>query len=44
MYRWLRDKGLPGGFQILCLYCSESEGTGERCTLAYWQRETLLCL
>ncbi|MGH3246603.1 MAG: hypothetical protein ACRDOI_10395 [Trebonia sp.] len=32
MCRWLRDDGLPGGFQILCLSC---KGTGERCTLAH---------
>jgi hypothetical protein len=34
MYRWLRDNGFPEGFQILCLSCNDSEGTGERCTLA----------
>ena len=28
MYRWLRDNGLPEGFQILCLSCNESKGTG----------------
>jgi hypothetical protein len=39
MYRWLRDNGLPEGFQILCLSCNESKGTGERCTLAYRQQE-----
>jgi hypothetical protein len=44
MYRWLRDNGLPEGFQILCLSCNESKGTGERCTLAYRQQEALLCL
>jgi len=44
MYRRLRDNGLPGGFQILCLSCNESKGTGERCTLAYRQQEALLCL
>ena len=27
MYRWLRDNGFPGGFQILCLSCNESKGT-----------------
>lgn len=32
MYRWLRDDGRPEGFQILCLSCNESKGTGERCT------------
>jgi hypothetical protein len=26
---------LPEGFQILCLSCNDSEGTGERCTLAH---------
>jgi hypothetical protein len=36
--------GLPEGFQILCLSCNESKGTGERCTLAYRQQEALLCL
>jgi hypothetical protein len=35
MYRWLRDNGLPGGFQVLCLSCNDSKGTGERCTLAH---------
>ena len=35
MYGWLRDNGLPEGFQILCLSCNESKGTGERCTLAH---------
>lgn len=44
MYRWLRDNGLSVGFQILCLSCNESKGTGERCTLAYRQQEALLCL
>ncbi len=34
MYRWLGDNGLPKGFQILGLSCSDSKGTGERCTLA----------
>ena len=34
MYGWLRDDSLPEGFQILCLSCNDSEGTGERCTLA----------
>jgi hypothetical protein len=27
--------GLPEGFQILRLSCSDSRGTGERCTLAH---------
>jgi hypothetical protein len=35
MYRWLRDDGLPEGFQVLCLSCNDSKGTGERCTLAH---------
>ena len=35
IYRWLRDKGFPEGFQILCLSCNDSKGTGERCTLAH---------
>ena len=35
MYRWLRDNGFPEGFQILCLSCDDSKGTGERCTLAH---------
>ena len=35
MYGWLRDNGLPEGFEILCLSCNESKGTGERCTLAH---------
>jgi len=35
MYRWLRDNGFPEGFQILCLSCSDSKGTGKRCTLAH---------
>ena len=35
MYRWLRDNGFPEGFQVLCLSCNDSKGTGERCTLAY---------
>jgi hypothetical protein len=34
MYRWLRDKGFPEGFQILCLSCNDSTATGERCTHA----------
>ena len=34
MYRWLRDNGFPEGFQILCLSCDDSKGTGGRCTLA----------
>jgi hypothetical protein len=25
----------PEGFQILCLSCNDSKGTGERCTLAH---------
>jgi hypothetical protein len=29
MYRWLRDDGIPEGFQILCLSCNDSKGTGE---------------
>lgn len=44
MYRWLRDDGRPEGFQIVCLSCNESKGTGERCTPAYRQQEALLCL
>ena len=44
MYCWLGDDGRPEGFQILCLSCNESKGTGERCTPAYRQREALLCL
>jgi hypothetical protein len=24
----------PEGFQVLCLSCNDSKGTGERCTLA----------
>ena len=43
MYRWLRDNGLPEGFQILRLSCNESKGTGGQRTLAYRQREALLC-
>ena len=35
MCRWLRDNGFPEGFQVLCLSCSDSEGTGEWCTLAH---------
>ena len=35
MYRWLRDDGLPEGFQIWCLSCNDSKGTGERCTPAH---------
>ena len=35
MYRWLRGNGFPEGFQILCLSCNDSKGTGERCTLAH---------
>ena len=35
MYRWLRDNGFPGGFQILSLSCNDSKGTGEWCTLAH---------
>jgi hypothetical protein len=35
MYRWLRDNGLSEGFQVLCLSCNDSKGTGERCTLAH---------
>jgi hypothetical protein len=34
MYRWLRDNGFPEGFQMLCLSCNDSKGTGERCTPA----------
>jgi len=34
MYRWFRDNGLPEGFQVLCLSCDDSKGTGGRCTLA----------
>ena len=34
MYRWLRDNGLPEGFQILCRSCNDSKGTSERCTPA----------
>ena len=25
----------PEGFQVLCLSCNDSKGTGERCTLAH---------
>ena len=39
MYRWLRDNGFPEGFQILCLSCNDSKGTGERCTLAHIDRK-----
>ena len=39
MYRWLEDNGLPKGFQILGLSCSDSKGTGERCTLAHVDRK-----
>ena len=35
MYCWLRDNGLPEGFQILCLSCNDSKGTGERRTPAH---------
>jgi hypothetical protein len=35
MCRWLRDNGFPEGFQVLCLSCGDSKGTGERCTLAH---------
>jgi len=35
MYHWLRDNGFPEGFQTLCLSCNDTEGTGERCTLAH---------
>ena len=35
MYRWLRDNGFPEGFQTLRLSCNDTEGTGERCTLAH---------
>jgi hypothetical protein len=35
MCRWLRDNGFPEGSQVLCLSCSDCEGTGERCTLAH---------
>jgi hypothetical protein len=35
MYRWLRDNGLPDGFEIWCLYGNGSKGTGERCTPAH---------
>jgi hypothetical protein len=35
MYRRLRDNGFPGGFQVVCLSCHDSEGTGERCALAH---------
>jgi hypothetical protein len=35
MDRWLRDCGFPEGFQILCLSCHDSKGTGERCALAH---------
>ena len=34
MYRWLRDNGLSEGFQVWCLSCNDSKGTGERCTPA----------
>jgi hypothetical protein len=35
MYRWVRDDGIPRGFQILRLSCHDSEGTGERRTPAH---------
>ena len=35
MYRWLRDNGFPEGFQVSCLSCNDSRGTGERCALAH---------
>jgi hypothetical protein len=35
MYSWLRDNGLPKGFQILGLSYNDSRGHGERCTLAH---------
>jgi hypothetical protein len=28
MYCWLGDSGFPEGFQILCLSCNGSKGTG----------------
>jgi hypothetical protein len=34
MYCWLGDSGFPEGFQVQCLYCNGSKGTGGRCTLA----------
>ena len=35
MYRWLRDNGFPEGFQVLCLSCNDSTGTGERSAFAH---------
>ena len=32
-YRWLVRNGFPDGFQILCLPCNSSKGTGGRCKL-----------
>jgi hypothetical protein len=32
MYRWLRNDGFPGGFQILGLSRNDSKGTGECAT------------
>ena len=43
MYRWLQDDGLPGGFQVCCLSCNDSEGTGERCTLAHIDGKKRCC-
>jgi hypothetical protein len=35
MYRWLRDNGLPEGFQILGLSCNDSRAAGEWRTPAH---------
>ena len=43
MYRWLRDNGLPAGFQVLCLSCNDCKGTGERCTLAHVDGKKRCC-
>jgi hypothetical protein len=43
MYRWLRDNGFPGGFQILGLSRNDFKGTGGRCTPAHTDGKERCC-
>jgi len=43
MYRWLRDNGLPEGFQVLGLSRNDPKGTGERRALAHTDGKERCC-
>jgi hypothetical protein len=40
MYRWLRDMASPMGFQLLLRLGNDSQGRGERCTLAHFDGQS----